>query len=546
MTSSKVELLKTLQHLKRSVSKIQNESPSPDGQGVTDSNTDSSFNKEFRACLKELKVQRTEEAKKECNSLKKRKYFIERSVDIIDKISIDDVLRQYKHDYGNFFQNYENNQSDRHHIKKAMLKILERKRNMDGEQKDAMKELCKQPREISNMFCELCDLGPMSQGQLNNHNMQNHEEFKKLCCDTEFNSYKLWNLHNKEKHNTYKCEEFSDSWSRFKHKRKAHTTKTEFTCTFCGKKWKDTGNFKRHIKQVHTDMKPYKCQTCERTFSDKGNLNRHIKSKHEKVRDKCPHCSQTCSFGTLQRHIRTEHKKEIFQCPKCDKDFRSKYGLSSHINEKHKMVPKEYKCQICGKGDLFSPQARVTHKIKEHGKQYSEKKRENKAPQYDCSFCPEHFDQKIMRKRHEIDVHNGGKSDRVVCECGVTALTEKRLEFHKKISCRIKIVNEKLVKGFEEKQLERLGRPDKVKNYKCDQDKCGKAFSDPNYLKTHIKERHQGVRIKCTLCDNEYFPSYLAAHVLREHKKAKKDCEFCFKSIFVYDIKEHMRNKHNL
>ena len=156
MTSSKVELLKTLQHLKRSVRKIQNDSPSPDGQGVTDSNTDASFNKEFRACLKELKVQRTEEAKKECNSLKKRKYFIERTVDIIDKISIDDVLRQYKHDYGNFFQYNGDNPKNSHHIRKSMLKILERKRNIDREQKDAIKELCKPYKEFTNLFCELC------------------------------------------------------------------------------------------------------------------------------------------------------------------------------------------------------------------------------------------------------------------------------------------------------------------------------------------------------------------------------------------------------
>ena len=135
------------------------------------------------------------------------------------------------------------------------------------------------------------------------------------------------------------------------------------------------------------------------------------------------------------------------------------------------------------------------------------------------------------------------KSDRVVCECGVTALTENRLEFHKKTSCRI---NEKLIKGFEEKQLERLGRPDQVKNHKCVQDQCGKAFTDVTRLKIHIKEQHLGFRVKCAYCEKEYFPSYLRTHILRAHKNAKKDCQFCFKSIFVYDIKEHMRNKHNL
>ena len=431
MSSGKgnIQLLQTLHHLKKSAGKIQRDTPAPDRQAMMEALTVPSFYTEFESCLKELKNQRTEEAKKGCISLKKRE--IPRTVDIVDTISIDDVLRQYKHDFGSFFEHNEKDKGSRHHIRKSMLKILERKRNIDEEQKDAMKELCKSYKELTNLFCDLCKKGPMTRGELNQHNLQAHEEFKKTCCEKEFNSYNLWNIHNKQKHNTYKCEicdeGFPDKQARFNHKRKVHTAPTEYTCNFCGKKWKDPGNFKRHIRQVHTDMKPFKCQTCERTFSDKGNLNRHIKSKHEKARDQCPHCSQICSFGTLQRHIRTAHQKETFQCPKCEKDFRSKYGLSSHINEKHKMVPTEYKCEICGKGDLFSPQARVTHKRKEHAKQVAEKKRENKAPQYDCSFCPEQFDKRIKRKRHEIDVHNEGKSNRVVCECGVRALTEKRL-----------------------------------------------------------------------------------------------------------------------
>ena len=495
MSSSKgkIELLQTLRNLKRSASKIQKGIPASENQDDSLNETSLiSFNKEFKSCLKELVDEKTEEAKKNFGISPKKKdnpNTIERTVNIIDKISIDDVLRQYKHDYGNFFQYKENNPKNSYHIRKSMLKILEKKRNIDEEQRDAMKELCRPYKEISNLFCDLCNLGPMTAGQLNRHNNENHEEFKKVCCKTEFNSYHLWNIHNKQKHKISKCEicneEFSDRQTRIKHKRKEHLTGAEFTCTFCGKKWKDPGNFKRHIRQVHTDMKPFKCQTCERTFSDKGNLNRHIKSKHEGKREQCPHCSQTCSFGTLQRHIRFAHKKEIFNCPKCDKDFRTKYGLSGHINEKHKMVPTEYKCQICGKGDLFSPQARVVHKRKEHSKQFSEKKRENKAPQYECSFCPEQFDQKIKRKRHEINIHKERKSYRAVCDCGITALTEKRLEFHKERFC---MLNSKAVEVFRERKLEHL-RKNKNESHPCPN--CDKAFTYPSELKHHIKVNHE-------------------------------------------------------
>ena len=210
------------------------------------------------------------------------------------------------------------------------------------------------------------------------------------------------------------------------------------------------------------------------------------------------------------------------------------------------MVPTEYKCQICGKGNLFSPQARVTHKMKEHPKLYSEKKRENKAPQYDCSFCPEQFEQKIKRKMHEINVHNEGKSDRVACKCGITFLTEKRLEFHKKTSCWL---NEKTIEGFQEKKLA-VYRPLKAENHKCDQ--CGKGFtylSDLQRhvkLKSHMKDQYIGIRQKCAYCDNEYLASNLKAHVLAVHEKARTKCEFCFKSLSIFTFKIHMRNMHNL
>ena len=52
----KSELLQTLQYLKKSVSKIQQGSSAPDRPGnMTDSPTETSFDNEFKSCLKELK-----------------------------------------------------------------------------------------------------------------------------------------------------------------------------------------------------------------------------------------------------------------------------------------------------------------------------------------------------------------------------------------------------------------------------------------------------------------------------------------------------------
>ena len=141
---------------------------------------------------------------------------------------------------------------------------------------------------------------------------------------------------------------------------------------------------------------------------------------------------------------------------------------------------------------------------------------------------------------HEINVHNEGKSERVACKCGVTFLTEKRLEFHKKTSC---CLNEKVVEVFREKRLEIL-RPIKIKHLKCDQ--CEKVFSNNSDIKRHIQEKHEGFCEKCKFCGKEFAHRNLRKHILAVHEKASKECEICFKSFSIYTIKLHKRNIHNI
>ena len=69
-------------------------------------------------------------------------------------------------------------------------------------------------------------------------------------------------------------------------------------------------------------------------------------------------------------------------CEDCSLDFRSKYGLRSHINKAHREVPIEYVCEICRQGGFFSPQDKSIHKMKFHKDERGERKTEK--PKFEC------------------------------------------------------------------------------------------------------------------------------------------------------------------
>ena len=432
------DLLKTLERLKKSANKLKDEA---DRKEMLEEAESISFYHEFETCLEELKEQKSTN-----KPLIKRKAQ-DRTVDIIDKVSFEDLIRKYKYDFQKFFRFKIANPKASAHIKNSVLKILEKHSDIDEDQKAAMEEFCKSVEERTNdqFQCDLCDERPMTKQQIDLHRIARHQEFERTCCGKVFGTYTNYNSHVRKCHDSYQCE-FCDARllskaEKMKHKKNVHykEEKTKmFTCPFCGKTFNDNGNHRRHIRQVHTDIKHCKCDQCGRAFSDAGNLKRHIKTKHEGVRQQCPQCSQTVVFGTLQRHIRYAHKKETYQCPDCEKDFRSKYGLSSHVNEKHKAVPTEYKCEICGEGGFLSPQSKIKHKRSKHPVEVAAREKVNKIPHFECSYCNEKFAKRIERDRHQNAAHQDNNSVKFKCECGAQALTEKRLQSHKEMYCRIR------------------------------------------------------------------------------------------------------------
>ena len=80
------------------------------------------------------------------------------------------------------------------------------------------------------------------------------------------------------------------------------------------------------------------------------------------------------------------------------------------------------------------------------------------------------------------------------------------------------------------------------KRFKCDQ--CENSYTESSTLKDHISFVHDGVKAKCKDCDYEGSRGALASHILKVHKK-QHQCDICLKSFKSSGIlKDHIQFVH--
>ena len=59
-------------------------------------------------------------------------------------------------------------------------------------------------------------------------------------------------------------------------------TKTEFSCNYCKKLYKEKHNLNKHINNKHIIKEDYTCSNCGKMFQQKQSLTRHDKNCHRR------------------------------------------------------------------------------------------------------------------------------------------------------------------------------------------------------------------------------------------------------------------------
>ncbi|XP_013178657.1 PREDICTED: zinc finger protein 845-like [Papilio xuthus] len=253
------------------------------------------------------------------------------------------------------------------------------------------------------------------------------------------------------------------------------------------------------------------CKVCHLVFQSIRTLKMHQKRKHKVFRRLFEHVCENCGMSYDQKssliaHIRRKHgpdslpdDREERTCDICALVFKGMTRLRMHMRRKHGSFQDsfQYACKDCGLTyDKY--RSLIVHIRRKH----NEDNQPVPEQWYNCPFCPKAFTKRETYARHVQRKHQEDEdmdnNDRILLKNSTNEQTGE-------VSCK----------------------------------ECPLVFSSLNYLKLHMRRKHNALkdnfRLKCKFCNLSYDKiESLKRHIRRKHDKGSY-CEVCNKQ---FDTRE--------
>ena len=399
--------------------------------------------------------------------------------------------------------------------------------------------------------CEYCDYKTHLMKYLRHHRNRTHlndpEKMKKFecnLCQKRFIQRKLLRIHQLNFHKAeptdedtlYSCEHCTyasykkSAWKD--HVQQQHSD-SKFPCNLCGKVFKIISEMDRHKKRIHEGKKDFSCNHCDKCFYSKQHLNIHIKNNHtlnESV--PCKICGQMLKEGSMRNHIKVIHdKKSVSQKSKCLLCHRSILDLEKHKALIHGNLEPDVECPQCQKmfltDKLLKIHLKMVHinrnlKCEQCGKlfksrQYLKNHLKTHQESEECSICLGKFKD---LKRHTFRFHKSDRIEKVFkCEVNKCDKAFECIDYLNKHLKNHRESEECLICHGKFKDLKRHTlrlHHDKLDLlFKCEENECDKRFVNISELKTHLKS-HQEPK-ECPKCHGKF--KDLRRHTISRHKK---------------------------